>query len=61
MVKLNGTSENNSSCFFIIASSPGAHIFFCLWRVNKKLLQSENSQNAFQRSGQSIKREKYAC
>ena len=49
MVKLNGIPENNL-CIFIIASSPGVHIFFCLWRANKKLPQGENSQNAFQRS-----------
>ena len=35
-VKLNGIPENNL-CIFIIASSPGVHTFFCLWRVNKKL------------------------
>ena len=49
MVKLNGIPENNL-CIFIIASSPGTHTFFCLWRVNKKLPQGETSQNAFQRS-----------
>ena len=27
--------------FFIIASSPGMHTFFCLWRVNNKLPQGE--------------------
>ena len=48
-VKLNGIPENNL-CIFIIASSPGVHTFFCLWRVNKKLPQGETSQNAFQRS-----------
>ena len=37
-------------CIFILASSPGVHTFFCLWRVNKKLPQGETSQNAFQRS-----------
>ena len=49
-VKLNGIPENNFLCIFIIASSPGVHTFFCLWRVNKKLPQDETSQNAFQRS-----------
>ena len=44
--------ENNFLCIFIIASSPGAHTFFCLWRVNKKVPQGdrETSQNAFQSS-----------
>ena len=46
-VKLNGIPENNFLCIFIIASSPGVHTFFCLWRVNKKLPQGETSQNAF--------------
>ena len=58
-MKLNGIPENNFLCSFIIASSPGVHTFFCLWRVKKKLPQGETSQNAFQ--GQSIKSEKYAC
>ena len=49
-VKLNGIPENNFLCIFIIASSPGVHTFFCLWRVNKKLPQGETSQNVFQRS-----------
>ena len=49
-VKLIGIPENNFLCIFIIASSPGVHSFFCLWRVNKKLPQGETSQNAFQRS-----------
>ena len=49
-VKLNGIPENNFLCIFIIASSPGVHAFFCLWRVNKKLPQGETSQNAFQGS-----------
>ena len=49
-VKLNGIPENNFLCIFIIASSPGVHTFFCLWRVNKKLPQGETSQNEFQRS-----------
>ena len=49
-VKLNGIPENNFLCIFIIASSPGLHTFFCLWRVNKMLPQGETSQNAFQRS-----------
>ena len=60
-VKLNGIPENNFLCIFIIASSPGVHTFFCLWRVNKKLPQGETSQNAFRGQGQSIKSEKYAC
>ena len=46
-MKLNGILENNFLCIFIIASSPGVHTFFCLWRVNKKLPQGENSQNVF--------------
>ena len=50
IVKLIGIPENNFLCIFIIASSPGVHTFFCLWRVNKKLPQGETSQNAFQRS-----------
>ena len=49
-VKLNGIPENNFLCIFIIASSPGVHTFFCLWRENKKLPQGETSQNAFQRA-----------
>ena len=49
-VKLIGIPENNFLCIFIIASSPGVHSFFRLWRVNKKLPQFETSQNAFQRS-----------
>ena len=49
-VKFIGIPENNFLCIFIIASSPGVHTFFCLWRVNKKLPQGETSQNAFQRS-----------
>ena len=48
-VKLIGIPENNL-CIFIIASFPGVHTFFCLWRVHKKLPQGETSQNAFQRS-----------
>ena len=40
-VKLIGIPENNFLCIFIIASSPGVHTFFCLWRVNKKLPQGE--------------------
>ena len=36
-VKLIGIPVNNFLCIFIIASSPGVHSFFCLWRVNKKL------------------------
>ena len=47
---INGIPENDFLCIFIIASSPGVHTLFCLWRVNKKLLQGETSQNAFQRS-----------
>ena len=50
MVKLIGIPENNFLCIFIIASSPGVHTFFFLWRVNKKLPRGETSQNAFQRS-----------
>ena len=46
-VKLNGIPENNFLCIFIIASSPGLHTFFYLWRVNKKLPQGGTSQNAF--------------
>ena len=49
-VKLIGIPENNFLCIFRIASSPGMHTLFCLWRVNKKLPQGETSQNAFQRS-----------
>ena len=49
-VKLDGKPENNFLCIFKIASSPGVHTFFCLWRVNKKLSQGENSQNASPRS-----------
>ena len=49
-VKWNGIPENHFLCIFIIASSPGVHTFFCLWRVNKKLPQGETSQNALQRS-----------
>ena len=49
-VKINGIPENYFLCIFIIASFLGVHIFFCLWRVNKKLPQSETSQNAFRRS-----------
>ena len=49
-VKLIGIPENDFLCIFIIASSPGVHTFFCLWRVNKKLPQGETSQIAFQRS-----------
>ena len=54
-VKLNGIPKNNFLCIFIIASSPGVHTFFCLWRVNQKLPQGETSQNAFRGQGQSIK------
>ena len=49
-VKLIGIPINNFLCIYIIASSPGLHTLFCLWRVNKKLLQGETSQNTFQRS-----------
>ena len=49
-VKLIGIPENHFLCIFIIASFPGAHTFFCLWRVNKTLPQGETSQNAFRRS-----------
>ena len=48
-VKLIGKPINNL-CIYIIASSPGLHTLFCLWRVNKKLPQGETSQNTFQRS-----------
>ena len=48
-VKLNGIPENNFLHIFIIASSPGVHNFFCLWRVNKKLPHGETSQNEVQR------------
>ena len=48
-VKLIGIQQNNL-CIFIIASSPGVHTFFCLWRVNKKLPPGATSQNALQRS-----------
>ena len=41
-VKLIGIPENNFLCIFIIASSPGVHTFFCLWRVNKKLPEGWN-------------------
>ena len=47
-MKLNGIPEKNFLCIFIIASSPGVHTLFCLWRVKKKLPQGETSQNAFQ-------------
>ena len=49
-VKLIGIPINNFLCIYIIASSPGLHTLFCLWRVNKKLPQGETSQNTFQRS-----------
>ena len=49
-VKLTGIPINNILCIYIIASSPGLHTLFCLWRVNKKLPQGETSQNTFQRS-----------
>ena len=49
-VKLIGIPESSFLCIFIIASSPGVHTFFFLWRANKKLPQGETSQNAFQRS-----------
>ena len=49
-VKLIGIPENNFLCVFLIASPPGVHTFFCLWRVNKNLPQGETSQKAFQRS-----------
>ena len=38
-VKLIGIPENNFLCIFIIASSPGVHIFFCLWRVTRSYLR----------------------
>ena len=49
-VKLIGIPINKFLCIYIIASSPGLHTLFCLWRVNKKLPQGETSQNTFQRS-----------
>ena len=49
-MKLIGIPANNFLCIFIIASPPGVHTLFCLWRVNKKLPHGETSQNAFQRS-----------
>ena len=49
IVKLIGIPINNFLCIYIIASSPGLHTLFCLWRV-KKLPQGETSQNTFQRS-----------
>ena len=49
-VKLIGIPINNFLCIYIIASSPGLHTLFCLWRVNKKLPQGETSRNTFQRS-----------
>ena len=49
-VKLIGIPINIFLCIYIIASSPGLHTLFCLWRVNKKLPQGETSQNTFQRS-----------
>ena len=57
-VKLIGIPENNFLCIFILASSPGVHTFFCLWRVNKKLPEDETSQIHFRGQGQSIKSEK---
>ena len=45
--KLIGIPINNFLRIYIIASSPGLHTLFCLWRVNKKLPQGETSQNAF--------------
>ena len=48
-VKLIGIPINDFLCIYIIASSPGLHTSFCLWRVNKKLPQGETSQNTFQR------------
>ena len=56
--KFIGMPENNFVCIFIIASSPGVHTFFCLWRVNKKLPEGETSQMHFKGQGQSIKSEK---
>ena len=49
-VKLIGIPINNFLCIYIIASYPGLHTLFCLWRVNKKLPQGKTSQNTFQRS-----------
>ena len=61
IVKLNGIPGNNFLCIFIIASSPGVHTFFCLWRVNKKYLRVKLLKMHFRGQGQSIKSEKYAC
>ena len=44
-VKFIGIPENNFLCIFIIASSPGEHTFFCLWKVNKKLPEGEISRS----------------
>ena len=55
-VKLSGIPENNFLCIFIIASSPGIHTFFCLWRESNKLHKIN-----FIGQGQSINSEKYAC
>ena len=41
-VKLIGIPENNFLCIFILASSPGVHTFFCLWRVNKEATSGWN-------------------
>ena len=57
-MKLIGRPENNFLCIFIIASSPGVHTFFCLWRVNKKLPQGETHKMHFRGQGQSIKSKK---
>ena len=46
-VKFIGIPIINFLCIYIIASSPGLHTLFSLWRVNKKLPQGEISQNAF--------------
>ena len=59
-VKFIGIPINNFLCIYIIASSPGLHTFFCLWRVNKKLPQVETSQNTFQRSRSIIYMVKWA-
>ena len=60
-VKLIGIPENNFLCIFIIASSPGVHTFFRLWRVNKKLPQVKLHKMHFRGEGQSITSIKYAC
>ena len=58
-VKFSGIPINNFLCIFIIASSPGLHTFFCLWKVNKKLPQGETYKMHFRGQGQSVESEKY--